>query len=71
MQQTRLAHARLGNKVNDAEFRARLVEPALKYLQFVFASQALAEPDAGPCVQRQVAGLIRSIWPRSQTGRYL
>ena len=49
MQQARLAHARFGNEIDDAEFGASFVEPALQHLQFAFAPDEGAEAPAHRC----------------------
>ena len=49
VQQARLAHARLGRKIDDAKFGASLVEAAFQHLQFVFASDEGAEATAYRC----------------------
>ena len=46
MEQAGLAHARLGHEVDDAEFGARLGEPALQHLQFAFPADKGAEAPA-------------------------
>ena len=51
MQEAGLAHARFGDKVDDAEFGAGFVEPALQHLQFAFAADKGAEAPAHRCVK--------------------
>ena len=51
VEQARLAHARLGNQIDDAELRTGLVQSALQHLQFAFASDKRAEAPAYRCLK--------------------